>query len=87
MLDESLLVYLDALLIFSTDIESHYDNVCTSLEWLCENKLKAEGSNCEFSIIKVEYLGHIVENGTVDMDPEKIFAVVNWLLPVLVKQL
>ena len=49
-------------------------------------KLKAKGSKCEFSVTKVEYLGHIVENGTVAMDPEKICAVVDWPVPILVKQ-
>ena len=39
--------------------------------------LKAKGSKCVFAVTKVEYLGHIVENGTVAMDPEKICAVVD----------
>ena len=67
MLDESLLVYLDNLFVFSTDIESHYDDICKALEWLCEKKLKAKGSKCEFIVTKVEYLGHIVENRTLAM--------------------
>ena len=71
MLDESLLVYLDNLLVFSADIELHYDDIHKTLEQLCENKLKAKGSKCEFAVPKVEYLGHIVENRTVAMDPEK----------------
>ena len=83
----SLLVYLDDLLVFSADIELHYDDICKTLEWLHENKLKAKGSKCEFSVSKVKYLGHIVENGTVAMDPEKICAVVDWPVPILVKQL
>ena len=72
MLDESLLVYLDNLLVFSADIESHYDNIFKTLEPLHENKLKAKGSKREFAVSKVTYLSHIVENGTVAMDPEKI---------------
>ena len=87
MLDESLLVYFDDLLIFNTDIELHYDDVCKGLKQLHENKLKAKGSKCEFAVTKVEYLGYIIENGTVAMDPEKIRAVVAWPVPVLLKQL
>ena len=71
ILDESLLVYLDSLLVFSTDIELHYDNIHKTLEWLHENKLKAKGFKYEFAITKVEYLGHIVENETFAMDFER----------------
>ena len=62
ILDESLLIYLDNLLVFNADIELHYNDICKTLERLCENILKAKGSKCEFSVTKVEYLGHIVEN-------------------------
>ena len=44
ILDESLLVYLNDLLVFSADIESHYNDIHKTLEQLHENKLKAKGS-------------------------------------------
>ena len=44
ILDESLLVYPDDLLVFSADIESHYNDIHKTLEQLDENKLKAKGS-------------------------------------------
>ena len=87
MLDKILLVYLDDLVLFSADIELHYNDLCETLEQLYDNKLKAKGSKCEFAVSKVEYLGYIVENRTIAMDPKKICAVIDWLLPVLVKQL
>ena len=87
MLDESILVYLDNLLAFSTDNKLHYDNVCRALEHLHEKKLKAISSKCEIAVSKAEYLGHIVENGIIAMDPEKICAVVDWPVHILVKQL
>ena len=43
--------------------------------------------NVIFAITKVEYLGHIVEKRTVAIDPEKMRAVVAWLVPISVKQL
>ena len=84
MLDASFLVYLYNLLVFKADIKLHYNDIRKTLEWLCENKLKAKGSKCEFSVSKVECLGYVAENGTVAMDPEKIFTVVNWPVPILV---
>ena len=53
---------------------------------MCENKLKVKGSKCKSAVTKVNYLSHIVEYGTVVMDPEKICAVVDWPVPILVKQ-
>ena len=77
ILDESLLVYLDNLLVFNADIELNYDDICKNLEQLHENKLKAKGSKYGFAITKVEYLGHIVQNRTFAMDPEKTCTVVD----------
>ena len=65
------MVYFNSLLVFSADIELHYNKKCETLEQSQENKLKAKDSECEFAVTKVEYLGHIVENGTVAMDPER----------------
>ena len=81
------MVYLDDLLVVSADIELHYNDVHKTLDWLCESKLKSKGSKCEFAVAKVKYLGHIVEKGTVAMDPEKVCAVVDWPVPLLVRQL
>ena len=41
MLDESLLVYFDDLLVFKADIELNYDDIYKTLEQLCENKVKS----------------------------------------------
>ena len=54
---------------------------------ICEKKLKAKGSKCEFAVSKFEYLSHTIENGTVAMDLERIRAVVDWPVAVSVKQL
>ena len=37
--------------------------------------------------MQVEYIDYIVANGTIAMDPEKVCAVANWLLPKLAKLL
>ena len=76
ILDESLLVYIDNLHVFNADIELHYDDICQTLEWLHENRLKTKVSKCDFAVTKFKNLGHIVENRTVAMGPEKIRAIV-----------
>ena len=51
-----------------------------------KNKLKEKVSKWKFAVTKVKYLGYIVENGTATINPEKTRAVVDWLVPMLVKQ-
>ena len=59
MLDESLLVYLDNLLIFSTDIESHYDDVHKNLEQLHQNKLRQKVASVNLLLPKLSTLAKL----------------------------
>jgi len=43
--------------------------------------LYAKLSKCEFWLRKIAFLGHIVSNEGVSMDPQKIEAVMNWPIP------
>ena len=49
--------------------------------------MKAKGNKYVFAVTKVEYLHHIVANGTLAMDPEKVRAVASWPPPKSVKSL
>ena len=57
------------------------------LLWLHEHVLKNKGSKCIFSVIKIEYIGHIVANFTIAIDPKKVCAVASWPSLKLVKLL
>ena len=48
----------------------------TNTKWYC--KLK----KCEFATREVEYLGHIITNGVIQIDPSKMTAVLEWKLPM-----
>lgn len=74
-------IYLDDILIFSRTQEEHLTHLRAALEILRTNKLYAKRSKCEFLKDEVEYLGHVVKNGTVGMDPRKVEAVLNWERP------
>ena len=52
---------------------------------LCEHKLKAKRSKCEFVQSRVKYLGHVVGSGELRVDPDKVSAVANWVAPHDVK--
>ena len=70
-----LVIYMDNILIYSPDLQEHQDTVNKVLRHLRENKLYLKPEKCTFESSEVNYLGIIVGNGTVQMDPKKVKAV------------
>ena len=80
-LDHFVYVYLDDILIYSSDLKKHQDHVTQVLKRLLENKLYVKAEKSEFHADTVSFLGFIVAPGRVQMDPAKISAVVEWPTP------
>jgi hypothetical protein len=66
------LIYLDDILIFDRDLDAHHKHVREVMECLHKPKLYLKAEKCEFDMLKVEYLGVIVSEGKVWMDPVKV---------------
>ena len=66
--------------IFSS-LEEHRRVTREVLKILRENKLYLKPEKCEFEQPSIEYLGMIVEEGRVRMDPAKVAAVADWAIP------
>jgi hypothetical protein len=79
------LCYLDDILIFSEDEESHFIHVAEVLERLRRNKLSVNPTKCVFHTTSTEFLGHIFSAEGVKMDPAKVSAVASWPTPKSVK--
>ena len=47
----------------------------------------AKCQKCEFGRSHVKYLGHVIENGTVYTDLDKVAAVRTWPKPTKIKEL
>ena len=86
-LDKFALVYLDDILIYSENEEDHKRHVKMVVDRLRRNNLKIKLSKCKFAKTKIEYLSHVIENGTISPNPAKIAAVKNIKPPRNVKQL
>ena len=74
-------VFIDGILIYSRTPEEHTHHLRTALEVLQRNELYAKFSSCEFWLNKVAFLGHVVSNDGVSMDPQKIKVVIKWPRP------
>jgi RNase H-like domain found in reverse transcriptase len=57
------------------------------LQLFRENNLFLKAKKCTFDTTTVDYLGLIVENGQVRMDPVKTNAITDWLTPTTKKEL
>ena len=57
------------------------------LKLLQEKQLYAKTSKCLFRVEEVEYLGHIVSQEGVKVDPKKIKAIKEWKVPTTLKPL
>jgi len=80
------LIYLDDIIIFSNDINSHISRLDQVFSKLASFNLKIKPSKCEFFKTKTTYLGHVVSADGISADPEKTEAVRNWPTPTNVKE-
>ena len=80
-LDQFVIVFIDDILIYSRSEEEHSQHLRKVLETLRTEKLYAKFSKCEFWIRRVEFLGHVVSEKGIHVDPSKIKAIENWSAP------
>ena len=74
-------VYLDDILIFSPDLDTHVRHVRQVLQRLLENKLYVKAEKSEFHARSVSFLGFLIAPGKIQMDPAKVSAVTQWPTP------
>ncbi|XP_076925476.1 putative mitochondrial protein AtMg00860 [Bidens hawaiensis] len=80
-LDKFVTVFIEDILIYlksKVENEKHLHDI---LELLKKEQLFARFSKCEFWLNEVEFLGHIINEKGIHVDPVKIEAVKNWKTP------
>ncbi len=65
-------IYLDNILIFSKDLKEHQEIIQCVLQRLHKNKLFLKVEKYEFEVLETEYLGVIISENSIRMDPIKI---------------
>ena len=67
--------YLDDILIYSPDVETHLKHLELIFQRLCEVDLKLKMDKCSFLKKHIQYLGHIVSGDGIKPVPEKLSSI------------
>jgi hypothetical protein len=86
-LQKFVLVFFDDILIYRKSWEDHVRHVDKVLQLLKEQQLYSKPSKCFIGVKEVEYLGHFVSHEGVKVYPNKIKAMMDWLIPKTLKNL
>ena len=80
-------MFIDDILIYSETAELHRKHLHAVLRTLRESQLYAKFSKYEFWLDSVKFLGHVVSGDGVNVDPDKVEAVLNWSKPTSVTEI
>ena len=78
---EVLLVYLDDIIVFSSDLEEHFRQMELLFQRLAAAGLKLKPSKCHLLQREVLFLGHRVNAQGISTDADKINLVDKWPVP------
>lgn len=76
-LDRFVVVFIDDILIYSRDESEHTEHLRIVLQTLRDKQLFAKFSKCEFWLLEVGFLGHIVSTNRIRVDPSKTSAIID----------
>jgi len=79
-------VFIDDILIYSTNKEEHADHLRVVLTVLREHQLYGKLWKCELWLEEVKFLGHVISAQGIVVDPAKIETVVKWERPQTVTE-
>jgi Reverse transcriptase (RNA-dependent DNA polymerase) len=66
------MVFIDDILICSKTNEEQVEHLCIVLGRLRDHQLYAKFNKCEFRLREVAFLGHVLSENGVTVDPKKV---------------
>ena len=80
-LDIFVLIFIDDILIYSKTPSEHEKHLHLVLSRPREQNLKAKFSKCSFWKSEIKFLGHVVSDHGISVDPSKVVAIQTWQRP------
>ena len=81
------LVYLDDIIVFSRDFDTHVQRLQEVLDRLRAANLKLHVKKCSLFQRKVDFLGHVLSEAGIEVQGDKVAAVRDWPTPQNLSQL
>lgn len=79
--NETCLVYLDDIIIYSTSLQEHVERLKSIFDRLRKSNFKIQLDKSEFLQKSVQYLGHVITPTGVKPNPDKIIAIKKFPIP------
>ena len=86
-LDDFCISYMDDILIYSPSEEEHEQHVRLILQKLIEHGLYVKLEKCVFNVPRISFLGYIISDQGIEMDPSRIQSIVDWPAPSCVRDI
>jgi hypothetical protein len=86
-LDKFVVVFIDDILAYSRSEEAHEGHLHLVLQMLRDHKLYIKLSKCEFWLMQVDFLGHVISKGGISVNPSKLQDVLSWKAPTSVSDI
>ncbi|KAF8703620.1 K02A2.6-like, partial [Rhizoctonia solani] len=86
LLDISVVVYLDDILVSSNSREEHVEHVKAVLSCLLKHNLFCNPAKCYFFVTEVTYIGLVITPDGISTEKDKVQAIMDWPEPQNVKQ-
>ena len=75
---EICLLYIDDVIVYSNDFQSHVNHIDAVLQRLKGAGLKMSPKKCDFFKDQVVFLGHVVSQEGISESPDKVSAIKEW---------
>lgn len=83
---KTLLIYLDNIILFSSNLVDHFDKMNEVLSKLKNAGFKLKPSKCEFLKDEAVYLGYVACKDGIKPNPKVIESVKNWKTPEKIRK-
>ena len=83
-IDKFVLVFIDDILVYSKSKEEHQEQLRTVLQVLWEHHIYTKFCKCDFYKPQIQYLGHIIFEEGIVIDPKNPKSIEEWPTPTCV---
>ena len=81
----NVIVYVDDVLVKSQREDNHLDNLKETFDTLCSYSMKLNPSKCMFGVMAGKFLGFMVSQRGIEVNPDKFRAIIEMAPPRNIK--